>query len=103
MNFRSFLYLAVTAVLLSASLIFIGLMPYWQGSIQRPVLSPNDIRGMAVESNGLLYTLNFEQQNHVVNALNTGKNPTIEGCAPSFERLIIYRFDAPDKHYHMDP
>jgi hypothetical protein len=66
-------------------------------------LSPNDVRGMAIEHNNLLYTLNFEQQNAVLQILNQSVpigpqiSPKEESpLKPAFERLVIYRFQAPD-------
>jgi hypothetical protein len=64
-------------------------------------LSYNGVRGMAVEHNRLLWTLNFEQQNQVIDFLNRclpiGKNTShLEKRPLSIDRLVIYRFNAPD-------
>jgi hypothetical protein len=61
----------------------------------------NDIKGMAIERNGTLYTLNFEQQNEVAAQLNRSKllaAPLIDVSdhswqQPSFSRLVIYGFN----------
>ena len=37
---------------------------------QAKYLGLNEVRGMAIEHKGLLYTLNFEQQNTVIENLN---------------------------------
>jgi hypothetical protein len=94
MSLRSFLYLAVTGCLLTLLLAFTALMPKWQGHAPQSILSYNDVRGMAVESQGLLYTLNFDQQNRVVAAINNGEPlPAMDICAPSMDKLVLYRFN----------
>ncbi len=60
-----------------------------------------DVRGMAVEHKGALYTLNFDQQNRVLPYLNEAIpvsktnfqeiNETL-----SFSKLVIYTFKGPD-------
>lgn len=64
-------------------------------------LSYNGVRGMAVEHDHLLWTLNFDQQNSVIAHLNRsipiGKNTRhLEKKPLIIDRLIIYRFHAPD-------
>lgn len=70
-------------------------------------LSPNDVRGIAIEHKGLPYTLNFEQQNAIVELLNHSKPiskeiPKTEKslAQPNFEKIIIYRFHAADIEIH---
>lgn len=57
----------------------------------------NHVRGVAIQHNQLLYTLNFSQQNQVIDLLNRsirvvgfkpGKNEK-----PDFDQIIIYLFD----------
>lgn len=97
MSLISFLYLFVTGALLALLLYLIALAPMFEKAPAQAVLSYNGVRGMAIESDGVLYTLNFEQQNSVVTALNKNeKVPQLETCAPSMDKLIIYRFDAPE-------
>lgn len=60
-----------------------------------------DIRGMAIEHHGQLYTLNFEQQMsaaaHINYSVPVSKTAYNESTKPTeFTRLIIYRFDKPD-------
>lgn len=63
-------------------------------------ISPYDVRGMAVVHLGKPYTLNFDQQNYVVEALNkalpVGRLRANPAIARPFEKLIIYRFNQPD-------
>ncbi len=88
MRLRTFTYLAVTTIVLSTVLIFIAFMPKLLHSRKQEILSYNDVRGMAIERQGLLYTLNFEQQNRMVAAINHND--------PIKNKLIIYRFNHPD-------
>lgn len=70
-------------------------------------LSPNDVRGIAIEHKGLPYTLNFEQQNAIVDLLNHSvpignEIPKAEKslAQPNFEKIIIYRFHDSDIEIH---
>lgn len=58
-----------------------------------------EVRGMATEWNGKLWTLNFEQQNQVISILrNAEKVDKVRGRTSNFmfTKLIIYLFDQPD-------
>jgi len=60
-------------------------------------LKYNDVRGMAVGHNQLLYTLNFKQQNTVVDILNravrvVGVKPG-KRQKPNIDQIIVYQFD----------
>lgn len=63
-------------------------------------LQYNNVRGMAVLHNKLLYTLNFQQQNKVIDIINQAVTiDTIKGDRkpPNVEKLMIYQFEnAPD-------
>ncbi len=83
-----FTYLAVTTLALSSVFIFIAFMPQLLHSRKQELLSYNEVRGMAVEIHSILYTLNFEQQNRMVAAINHND--------PIKNKLIIYRFNHPD-------
>lgn len=97
MNLRTLSYLGITTLILATLLVFIGLIPTWQHPRKQAVLSYNDVQGMAIESQGQLYTLNFEQQNLVVGSLNLKEGiPPLTTCAPTIDRLIVYRFNQPD-------
>jgi hypothetical protein len=72
-------------------------------------IAPNDVRGMAIEHNGLLYTLNFSQQNHLVDIFNRATSVAPNDVTnrktqlkhpPEITKIIIYRFDAPDIEIH---
>lgn len=97
MSLISFLYLFLTGALLAVLLYLIALAPLLEKVPPAPVLAYNDVKGMAVESGGLLYTLNFEQQKRVVAALNRKEQiPVIETCGGGMDKLVIYRFNAPE-------
>jgi len=56
----------------------------------------NDVSGIGVKHQGLIYTLNFEQQNNMLNMLNQSlriKNiETGTRKTPNIDQIIIYRF-----------
>jgi hypothetical protein len=68
-------------------------------------LSPNNIRGSAVEHSGLLYTLNYEQQNRLLGIINRSIPLTKDEAAErkadgaanqEVQKVVIYRFNVPD-------
>lgn len=97
MNRRSLIYLVSTIVVCSLILLVIGLLPRLLQPAKPLILPPNDVRGMAFLSKDQPYTLNFEQQNQIVQAINQGeKIPQLQTCAPSADKLVIYRFNQSD-------
>ncbi len=57
----------------------------------------NSVRGMAVEHDKLLYTLNFDQQNNIITILNRsvrvmGVKPD-KRQKPDIEKLVVYQFE----------
>lgn len=91
-------YLAILLLIIVAGIFALNLLLLLRPEKTQPVLNYNDVRGMAVEHDGVLYTLNFEQQNGVVKALNHPE----ESKAPlpvSFTRLVVYRFGQDDLIY----
>lgn len=97
-----FMTLAVLAgfgvILLMNVASMLGLVPY-------KYISPNDVRGMAIEHNKTLYTLNFQQQNALVEIFNRSTPITKETVNTqkskldsdlNVQRIIIYRFNQPD-------
>ena len=92
------------AVLVSAAIILAMNAATSFGIASYKYLSPNDVRGMAVEHNQKLYTLNFAQQNFVVDLINnalplTTKEEPKNGKV-DFSKIVIYRFNAPDIEIH---
>lgn len=97
--YMTFIVLAGFAVILAMNAIsMLGVAP-------SKYLSPNDVRGIAVEHKGILYTLNFSQQNELVEILNrlfpVGKDVVEKRKVDiphksEVAKIIIYRFNAPD-------
>lgn len=99
MNKRALLYFTLTICILVILLAFITAFPSFQNPPPQPFLHYNDIRGSAVEYQGLLYTLNFEQQNKLIAYLNSAIAADQSATSlnkPPYTKLIIYRFDLHD-------
>lgn len=85
-------------ILLMNAAALLGVLPY-------KYISPNDVRGIAVEHNNKLYTLSFAQQQELVDILNRSipvgeelvkaRKITVEN-PPQVQKIIVYRFNAPD-------
>ncbi|MEI8365319.1 MAG: hypothetical protein WCF65_02780 [Parachlamydiaceae bacterium] len=98
-------FIMTIAVLAGFAVILVMNVAALLGVIPSRYISPNDVRGIAVEHNKMLYTLNFEQQNALVEILNrtvpVGKElVTAQSVTPQkpvdIQRIVIYRFNAPD-------
>jgi hypothetical protein len=66
-----------------------------------PFLQSNNVRGMAVTHNKIPYTLNFNQQNALIQIFNQSiklvEIPSEKRTKPAFDNIIIYQFnDKPD-------
>lgn len=64
-------------------------------------ISHNGVRGSAIVVNQIPYTLNFAQQNNVIDALDhavavSKDTVSAESERPFFQKLIFYRFNQPD-------
>lgn len=64
-------------------------------------LKYNDVRGMAVSRNQLLYTLNFQQQNSIIEILNKAipidEIKSGQRQPPNIQEMVVYQFQgAPD-------
>lgn len=60
-------------------------------------LQYNNVRGMAASHNQMLYTLNFQQQNKIIDILNSAV-PIVDiepgdRQPPNIEKLIVYQFE----------
>ncbi|HEV8051971.1 MAG TPA: hypothetical protein VGP47_05705, partial [Parachlamydiaceae bacterium] len=98
-------YLMTIAVLASFAIILIMNAAAFLGVVPSKYLSPNEVRGIAVEHNHKLYTLNFVQQNEFVDIMNRSipvgmelveKRKITLKDAPEISKIIVYRFNAPD-------
>lgn len=89
-----------TLFLLGALVLLFGfdLWEALQPGAPQHYLAYNDVRGSAIEHNGKLYTLNFDQQNALVDFLNHALPSAAEviNQPASFTQIVIYRFNKPD-------
>jgi len=96
-NLKIMTGLLITAVVI---LMAINVAPIFWHSLPETYLSYNGVQGIAVEHNHKLYTLNFSQQNTMIELLNRSL-PTNKKMAPdpdlkkSVEKIVIYPFGAP--------
>lgn len=97
MKSRLTLYMTI-AVLVGAAIILamnaastLGIAPAYQ------YLSPNHVRGMAIEHEQKLYTLNFEQQNFLIDLFNRStladQKEVQKASNTGFSKIIVYRFN----------
>jgi hypothetical protein len=110
MNSRSTTLIMTIAVLAGFAVILLMNMATFLGIEHSKYISPNNVRGIAVEHKGLLYTLNFDQQNSLIDIFNRSVPITqtmvekrkAEGEANSeIRRIVIYQFNAPDIDVHL--
>lgn len=97
-------YMTLTVLLGFAVILFMNAASFL-GVVPSRYISPNDVRGIAVEHNHKLYTLNFVQQNEMIDIFNRAfpvgkeivdtRKTTIQD-PPEVQKIIIYRFNAPD-------
>lgn len=102
MENRTLTLLLTLAILGMGTLITLNYLSFPEGTQSDRFISRNEVNGMAVEYRGLLYTLNFNQQNETLNILNravTVDKKSLQGREQSpieFDQLVIYRFNKPD-------
>lgn len=102
MNSRITLYMTLAVVLGIIIILGINIADAF-GITPSKYISPNEVRGSAIEHHNTLYTLNFNQQNTLIEALNQSVPISVkeqelrkEATSFDFDKIIIYRFDAPD-------
>lgn len=97
MSNRTLYYLTALVLISMAALLTFNLSSILRGEPLTPdYIRRNHVRGMAVEHHQLLYTLNFQQQNDVLDMLNRALRITEikrEREQPDIEKIIIYQFD----------
>lgn len=103
MSNRLLLYMTILVIAGMATLFALNLALILNETTQPQThLNYNDVKGMAIKHQGLLYTLNFQQQNQVIEILNKSirisqVNATRQRKIPDFEEIVIYQFeDKPD-------
>lgn len=100
MSNRLLLFMTALVLVGMATLLALNLNSIFTGipGLSTSYLDHNDVKGMAVEHNKMLYTLNFTQQNDIIDILNRSvKLSEIEPGPrqrPTIEHLTIYRFGA---------
>lgn len=98
MNNRTLVYLTSLVILGMLVLLGLNMTSLLTGQTEgRSYLRFNHVRGMAIDHNQLLYTLDFSQQNKVIEILNrsvrvVGVKPG-KRLKPDFEKIIVYQFD----------
>lgn len=99
MNNRTLIYMTSLVVACMAALLFINLIPIFWPSKAEKYLSLKDVRGIDIEHHQIPYTLNFEQQNGLIEMLNMsipiGFTIKKENEL-NIEKITIYRFGKPD-------
>lgn len=97
MNNRTLFYLTAIVLISMAALLTLNLSSILRGEpLTQDYIRRNHVRGMAVEHHQLLYTLNFQQQNDILDILNRAIRVTeIKGKReePLIEKIVIYQFD----------
>lgn len=97
MNNRTLVYLTILVLVGIGALFALNVAQILDGSgASQTYLKPYEIRGMAVKFDQMLYTLNFEQQNEVVDILNrsvrvVGVKPD-KRAKPAIEKIYVYPF-----------
>jgi len=101
MSDRAIYWLTGLVVLCMIALLLLNSVPLIWSPPKEKYIKYNDVRGMAIEHQQKLYTLNFQQQNEVIGYVN--KSLTVPQTSVKnvnskldFTKIIIYRFNAPD-------
>lgn len=97
MKNRTLVYLTSFVILGMLVLLGLNMSSLMTGHRVETYLKYNHVRGMAINHNELLYTLNFNQQNEVIEILNhsvrvVGVKPG-KRKKPDFEKIVVYQFD----------
>lgn len=98
MNNRIVLFFTIAVLAGMGILLAINMSSILTGQpAHQTYLKYNNVRGMAVGHNQMLYTLNFKQQNDVIDILNRsvrvlGVKPG-KRQKPNIEKIVVYQFD----------
>lgn len=104
MSSRNTLLMIIAVVIGFAIIILMNIVNMLDFS-KAKYISPSEVRGMAVMHDQKLYTLNFDQQNTLVEIFNRSipvSKEKLENRMKSLsnnsevQKIIIYRFNAPD-------
>jgi hypothetical protein len=92
------LYIALAAICAILLLFAIDFSSLFLNPFPETYLGHNEIRGIAVQHEQLLYTLNFKQENELVDLFNQTTFSTVEQKQQEvpFPKIIVYRFHQPE-------
>lgn len=100
---KRFTLIMTSAVLLGSAVLILMNVAALLGLVPARYISHNDVKGIAIEYNHILYTLNFEQQNALVDIFNRAVPVAKElvekrkaALTPEIEKIVIYRFHEPN-------
>ncbi|MBN9378237.1 MAG: hypothetical protein BGO14_06180 [Chlamydiales bacterium 38-26] len=101
MSDRAIYWLTGLVVLCMIALLLFNSVPLIWSPPKEKYIKYNDVRGIAIEHEQKLYTLNFQQQNEVIGYVNkslTTPQSSVKNVKSKldFTKIIIYRFNAPD-------
>lgn len=103
MNNQTLIWMTAAVVVGIAILLAINLNNHLRGTTQNHevYIKPGDVRGSAIEYKGKLFTLNFDQQNHLLDYLNAAvpvKKSDYQKAVntTNISKILIYRFKEPD-------
>lgn len=97
-------YMTAIAIVCVGLILLQNLIHVFSPSQSGQFLGRSDVRGIAVEHQGLNYTLNFEQQNEFIDSINKAL-PVGEGALShrnppiNFTKITVYRFNQPDLNF----
>lgn len=98
MSNRNLLYLTGLGLIGMVILFAVNLQALFSGHpIQEKYLKYNQVRGIAARYNQTLYTLNFQQQNELIDIFNQSfeTEKIKEGVrqTPNIDKIVIYQFE----------
>jgi hypothetical protein len=102
MNNKNMFYLTIIALVAIGVLFLTDIKNILQNSSAYPetYIKHNEVSGIAVEIEGRLYTLDFEDQNAIIDSINRSlpvATPETLEFKPDFQKMIVYTFGkAPD-------
>lgn len=101
MNNRNLTILIFSGVIGVVALLLINLAPDVRTVSSPQIASPGNVKGMALYHAGTPFTLNFSQQEFVLDALNRSvkvKKSAYSSTKESFpfEKIVLYRFNGTD-------
>jgi len=107
MSNRMLLYMTGLVLLAVAVLVTMNLFTIFQPSSADNYISRNNVRGMAVLEDRKPFTLNFDQQNRMIDFLNASTPIGIrkgDSTKPlDFEEIVVYQFSKTNPSVTVTP